>query len=391
MIVGLFGLDFGSENLGCGALAYSFLHLLKENLQRNKIDYNIYVFSQESFVIPKDDILFDGVSMIEYHFKNVKSLKNMTNKMKTCDLIFDFTAGDSFSDIYGFVRFTKSAILKLYINSKTKLILGPQTYGPFNSYLSKILARKIIKNSYCCLSRDHLSREYVYNLTKRDIIETIDVAFSLPYKKQKLFGTNNGKNIGINISGLLWNGGYNQKNQFSMTVDYRNYTKSIIEWLLKNNYTVHLLGHVFSDRIKIENDLYICEEINNIFSGKCIVAPKFKNPMEAKSYISRLDCLIGARMHATIAAISSGCAVIPFAYSRKFNGLYKTLNYNYVIDGCCLNTKESIEMTINYLKDIPSLIKDLNKARAIAADKLNILNEILNKVIKEVFYEKNKK
>ena len=31
-----------------------------------------------------------------------------------------------------------------------------------------------------------------------------------------------------------------------------------------------------------------------------VLAPDFKNPIEAKSYISNMDVFIGARMHSTI-------------------------------------------------------------------------------------------
>ena len=37
-------------------------------------------------------------------------------------------------------------------------------------------------------------------------------------------------------------------------------------------------------------------------------------------------------MHACIAALSSGVAVVPMAYSRKFNGLFGTLGYHRLAD-----------------------------------------------------------
>ena len=44
--------------------------------------------------------------------------------------------------------------------------------------------------------------------------------------------------------------------------------------------------------------------------------------MEAKSHISGMDFFIGSRMHACIAAYSSGVPVFPLGYSRKFTGLF---------------------------------------------------------------------
>jgi colanic acid/amylovoran biosynthesis protein len=64
-----------------------------------------------------------------------------------------------------------------------------------------------------------------------------------------------------------------------------------------------------------------------------LLAPFFLNPIFAKNYIAGLDFFAGARMHSTIAAFSSGIAVFPMAYSRKFNGLFiDTLDYKYMGD-----------------------------------------------------------
>jgi polysaccharide pyruvyl transferase WcaK-like protein len=62
------------------------------------------------------------------------------------------------------------------------------------------------------------------------------------------------------------------------------------------------------------------------------VADPFKSPVEAKTFISQLDLLIGSRMHATIAALSSGVPVVPLGYSDKFTGLFRGLNYPWLAD-----------------------------------------------------------
>jgi len=63
-----------------------------------------------------------------------------------------------------------------------------------------------------------------------------------------------------------------------------------------------------------------------------VVSPFFKSPIDAKSYIADLDFFMGARMHATIAAFSTGVPVIPMAYSRKFRGVFGTLGYDRSVD-----------------------------------------------------------
>ena len=50
---------------------------------------------------------------------------------------------------------------------------------------------------------------------------------------------------------------------------------------------------------------------------------------------------MGARMHACIAAFSSGVPVVPMAYSRKFAGLFGTLGYERTVD-CTAEENEAI-------------------------------------------------
>ena len=68
--------------------------------------------------------------------------------------------------------------------------------------------------------------------------------------------------------------------------------------------------------------------------------PAFNNPIDAKSFISGMDIFIGARMHGTIAAYSSGVPCIATAYSPKFINLFKVFDYDYVVDLTLLDNDE---------------------------------------------------
>lgn len=50
---------------------------------------------------------------------------------------------------------------------------------------------------------------------------------------------------------------------------------------------------------------------------ECIFPNDFITALDVKNYICNMDILIAPRMHASIAAFSSGVPVLPFAYSRK--------------------------------------------------------------------------
>ena len=72
-------------------------------------------------------------------------MKLARQKIAHSDVVIDFTEGDSFSDIYGLKRFALTSFFKVVAIRKAGcLVLGPQTYGPFNSGLVKRIARWLI-------------------------------------------------------------------------------------------------------------------------------------------------------------------------------------------------------------------------------------------------------
>jgi polysaccharide pyruvyl transferase WcaK-like protein len=97
-----------------------------------------------------------------------------------------------------------------------------------------------------------------------------------------------------------------------------------------------------------------------------------------------MDVFVGARMHATIAAFSSGVPTIPIAYSRKFEGLFGSLGYNHVIDITKLNTEQAFETIIREIKDYKVLKQDVDRGMIIAEEKRLELRDILEKVISQV-------
>lgn len=360
--IGLLGLAFHSGNLGCSALSYSFLNMLAEIAKKRRIVLEIKI------ILPSDNrqpllVEYENVS---YSFVRLGIIKTNFRKetleaISICDIIFDFTAGDSFTDIYGKKRFIKHTLIKEFVLFKhTPLVLGSQTYGPYNHYLCRLWAAHVMKKSTAIFARDEISQEFASKLSKREVALTPDVAFFLPYKK-KLFEDEK-VHIGLNPSGLLWHGGYTKDNQFGLSVDYREYINQILSILtMDERYVVHLVPHVvYKDNPQVvDNDWFLCKELKEKYPV-CELSQFFESPMEAKSYISGLDLFIGARMHATIAAYSSGVPTIAFSYSRKFEGLFDSLKYPYVLSGKELNTEEAISKTLEWLNDVDNM-KEMQK------------------------------
>lgn len=380
--VGLLGLDFESGNLGCGALSYGFAEILgKINRAHggNVVD-EVVVYSKISAATAESIEKITGAKCtVASLARNLKFWQQRSDFGK-CDFIFDFTAGDSFADIYGMKRFVARSLTKINaIHSKAVFVMGSQTYGPFEASASRQIARYIVKKSDHVFSRDALSSGVIRELTGREPVETVDVAFALPYETSE---TSEDKiRIGFNASGLMWSGGYTGTNQFGLRVDYRKYCCSVIEALLQMpNVEIHLIPHVLSEDMSYpDNDLVACKELAAMYP-QVICAPHFKTPMEAKSYLSRMDWFTGARMHATIGAFSSGVATVPFAYSRKFAGVFDHYGYHNLIDGKTMTTEEAVEKTRTYVADMAKLKDQVQAAGTLVNEGVAYLVQQVEKI-----------
>ncbi len=393
MKIGLLGLVFHASNKGCEALSYAFLSIIDEIAarQNEKIDVIILsTFPAKKFLKAKGNYktcMAEFMPKHTYHnlnvgfcfFKMVCGKYVVSPGVKECDFVFDFTAGDSFTDIYGRQRFfVRTALKQKIIDMGIPLVLGSQTIGPFNDKDVRDMAVKVIKGCKEVYARDQLSADYTMNISGRKPVLTTDVAFALPYTKNK--HKNDIPNIGFNPSGLLWNGGYTGDNQFGLTVDYRKYCREVIQNLLKK-YKVFLIPHVLTYQTQsVDNDLIAIRELKKEFPS-LVAVEDFITPMEAKTCIARMDGFIGARMHAAIAAFSANVACIPFSYSRKFEGLFDSLGYEKVIHGCSDTTDAAVEKTLDWIENHMELQKEVSACNALASEKTKELKDNLQNLM----------
>ncbi|AOF81989.1 polysaccharide pyruvyl transferase family protein [Methyloversatilis sp. RAC08] len=328
--VGLLWHSADSANLGVGALTFSQITLAERAATTAGVELEFLLIGWG-----RDQIAYSKpiVGSCQINFKRF-SLRDrkLVDAFRSCDLVLDIGEGDSFSDIYGAKRLTYLIGSKLYaLVLKKPLVMSPQTLGPFKGKIAAWCADFVMNRSRVVCSRDVLSTEYFRSRSlKARFHEAIDVAFALPFKMlEKSAGR---VSVGLNVSGLLWAGGYSGKNQFGLTFDYRAMIERLVEFFIAQpDVDLYLVSHVVPDNRVEEDDLHAAREIAGKFPSVRVV-DKFENPSSAKSFISGLDYFVGARMHACIAAFSSGVAVVPMAYSRKFRGLFSTLDYPYVAD-----------------------------------------------------------
>jgi polysaccharide pyruvyl transferase WcaK-like protein len=377
--------------MGVAALAYSALALINDVLKEKGIaDYEITFIGssrteKDSLIIYGETIEFNNIRGFNFlGWKAVVKLllfpkKHKTKELLGFDYLFDIAEGDSFTDIYGDERFNRILNSKIFFNFLGKnQVLLPQTIGPFTKEKHQKKAFDVMKKLNAVMSRDEQSYDYTAKyLSKEKISETIDVAFYLPFQSNSF--DENKINVGINVSGLLWNGGYTRDNQFNLKTDYKALIINLVEYFSSiENVQVHLVSHVVpGDGQAVEDDYFAAEELSVKFPN-VIIPTRFSTPVEAKSYISGLDFFTGARMHACIAAFSSGVPVCPMAYSRKFNGLFmRTLKYHWM--GDCVNDTEEI-----VFKNIVDAFERRNKLKEQIDNTLEILVKPRLEILKSI-------
>jgi len=262
------------------------------------------------------------------------------------DLFVDISGGDSFSDIYGMRRFLTGFLAKLVpVLFDKRLVMLPQTYGPFNGRLTKVMARFLLKRASIIYSRDRAGAEYVNNLLNSRITENKvrfapDVAFVLdPRKPSRLDAgslldarTEQTVLVGLNVSGLLYYGGYTGDNMFGLQEDYRNTIMRIIELLMtKKDVLVLLVPHVFPPPASVgiqiaENDVAACRDVyqnlHSKYPSRLFMVQGSYDQGEIKYIIGLCDFFLGSRMHACLAALSQMIPAVGLAYSKKFSGVF---------------------------------------------------------------------
>lgn len=373
-------------NRGCVALSYASMFLIDKLFSEAGIEYTLYLPDSYQTEVGNYSINVAGKSIhyiaikhlvakgykekIKNFIKSLINYHNILDKVRTyynSDFILDIGQGDSFADVYGENRFKEINLIHIEAMKLHKhFCLLPQTIGPFKDDAIRAEAVKAITNADIVMARDKQSYDYTKQIApqQKNLKEYIDVAFFLPYTRQHF--DKDFIHVGLNISALLWHGGYTQDNQFGLKDDYQKTVREIISFFLSiPNVKLHLIPHVVGSERHIENDYAVSFDLQKEFNNQnLILSPLFLSPVDAKDYISGMDFFMGARMHSTIAAFSSGVPVIPMAYSRKFNGLFiDTLNYNHLVD---LKTDAEV--------DIMTKIKDAFANRSQLKEEIDLQN-----------------
>ncbi len=382
--IGLLWHSARSGNLGVGALTLANVAIVRSVAEELGFDPSFLIFGPRERTPPYLD-----ESVIPTYVISTKSMLSPAGCWRVLgaqDCVLDIGAGDSFADIYGLRRFVFQWVTKMIAIARRKpLVLSPQTIGPFENQPYIRLARHVLNRANAVVARDPMSLEAVRKLApKAHAVLAVDVAFALPYQDGSSLRGQQRIRVGVNISALLLNEAESGRNRFGLSANYAELMRSLIKDLVaRHDVEVHLLTHCNHPSDGWDDDDAVTDKIAAEFPGALRV-PSFAGPSEAKSYISSLDFVVAGRMHACIAAFSSGTPVVPIAYSRKFSGLFGMLDYKWMVPVTGMDTSSALGFIKQCLERRDVLAADANRGLAQVDALLDVYRNELRKLFREL-------
>lgn len=379
--IGLLWHSASAGNLGVGALTLANLALAQEVAADLGLAPEFTIFSMRESAA---GYLVEGeVDTFVIDARTLLSPSGYWSAVARQDCVLDIGAGDSFADIYGPRRFAFLWLTKIMAKFRnTPLLLSPQTIGPFTKRGYRPFARMALAGVDAVVARDQMSLDVLNDLapSAKNVL-AVDVAFALPYHDHSAQRGTGPVRIGINVSGLLFNEAISGRNRFGLDVDYAALMRRFIaDVISRPDVEVHLITHANHKHDLWDNDRNIADKLALEFPLAKRV-PDFRDPSEAKSYISGLDFLVAGRMHACIAAFSSGTPVVPVAYSRKFSGLFGMLHYPWMVPVTGANTDDALA----YLHDCFDRRGELSRDACASQGKIKELLDVYRAELRKLF------
>jgi len=304
----------------------------------------------------------------------------------------DIRGGDSFSDIYGWRRFLTGFLASwTVVLIKGGLVHFPQTYGPYQRWWTRRLARYLLRRSPWIAARDCESQRLAQEMVGpgREVWLSPDVAFALEARLparletepplasgQHPLACEQPRPIGLNVNGLMYNGGYTRANMFGLKLDYAGMLPRLVEALLQRHAgELWLIPHTYAPSESVESDPEGCRRVRDALPAEIrsrvrIVTGEY-DCHEIKGVIGRCEFFVGSRMHACIAALSQGIPTVGIAYSRKFRGVFDSVGMgDWVVDGREVDTNVAIQKVLELYQQRVSVRESLKSAAAAAKARL---------------------
>jgi colanic acid/amylovoran biosynthesis protein len=354
--------NFG--NRGCEALVRSTIFLLRKHLGDVR-------FLVPSLDIPRDSAQWPeaaehGVTFVpapveppsyrtrgrlcrvlpfmkSFMWPSLKNLPNLEKYLQQADAVVSI-GGDNISLDYGLPSlFFFVQVAERALELGKKVALWGASVGPFSAepQVERLLAAHLQRLDMVSVRESH-SINYLKSIgVSANVVPVSDSAFVLERQKVDLtsfWPADEHGVLGLNVSPLIetvYAKSGRPGSVKSVTADFiRRVLKETQMSVLLIPHVAPLNGAAFNN-----DELYMKEILREVPEAgeRLKIAPAGLNCCQLKEIIAHCRFLIGARTHATLAALSSGVPTISIAYSIKARGINRDLLGN---EDCVLATPD---------------------------------------------------
>lgn len=309
-----------------------------------------------------------------------------------CDAVIDLS-GDMLTEDYGVhVAYSHYLPLLKALIAQKPLFLCAQSIGPFRA--TKFLARYIMNKATFVTVRDPISKDYLEKIgvNQSHVEQTADMAFLLepsgPARVQEILASENidmskGPVLGISLSNLVGDK-FNRANSDEDFILFM--AKNISEVCKRHQLTPLFVSHVTGPS-KSKDDRQISKKVaakmKTDFSCPSMLLTGNYRPDELKGIIGLCHIFAGARMHANIAALSSGVPLLAIAYSHKTPGIMALFDQSENVAHIETLTEDEFltgisRLLLSHTKIHTVIKKNLVTVKSEASRNLIFINNMLN-------------
>lgn len=264
-----------------------------------------------------------------------------------------------------------------------KLILFPNSIGPFKSFFAKSLAKFTLNNYSCVIAREPYSFEIAKSLKLRSpVYITSDTALlfsstDYPVKNLRCYG-----DYLIGVSPGFYSHSFSKKLIFAHTKVFASVFDSIIE---RYGFFIVFLPH-YTNKLG-GDDLEICRLILREMkrSDRAIIVES-KNVSEFKALIAQMNIIISSKLHPAVLAAGSFIPALCIAYDFKQTGFFKSLHLDECVIPIHLFSSKLLLSKIEYVWTNQNIIKTILEQRVpeLQASIKNLIEIILFQLVDTV-------
>ncbi|NQZ48914.1 MAG: polysaccharide pyruvyl transferase family protein [Moritella sp.] len=244
-------------------------------------------------------------------------------------------------------RMLFSFLLPLRMNKKVGIF--SQSVGPFENSFSKHALFFVLKR----LDHIYLREEKCLKFLPQDISLKVDIipdsAFYLKSNKQIEFNLSGSKKVAITARPHKFSNDNNI--QTEMFEKYLNSLAKMAIYLISIGYEIHLIGQVTGpsrqedDRVALAklNEILLPHKNNVVFWDE---EKQLMSPKELQSLYSKMNMVIGTRLHSSIFSMAAGVPTINISYhGTKSQGIMKSVGLeDFVMDITKMDSKNGIKL-----------------------------------------------